>query len=227
MTRVALSLLLALPLAAHAAGDEPGFGTPPYEEPGLRLEIGGPDATVARRVPEPPAEKLPRFRLELGVGLASLLVDPDVSEGYGGGLSLSYGLHRRLAVELSVFFGKNDYEGKLGSFDAAFLAGHVSLGGNLQLTPPGSRWLVSFDLSLGSYLVVGRPIQEDSWSFGVGMGMTFALRLTRWFSIGIRPRYHLFNLAHLGGGELKDLKALMKVGVIDRLEMPATLAFYF
>jgi len=219
-------LLLAAWCPALAAGDEPGSVSLEPEEPGLRLELG-PEGVVARSAAVAPAANLSRFRIELGFGLSSLLVDPDVSEGMGGGLTLSYGLHRRLGVELSVFFGSNGYEGKLGSFDVAFLAGNISLGPTFQLTRPGSRWLATLDLALGSYLVIGRPIQEDSWSFGVGFGMTLGLKLTRWFGIGIKPRYHLFNLAHLGGGELKDLKALTKVGVIDRFELPGYLAFYF
>ena len=227
MTRAALIVVLLLPVTARAAGDEPGSGAPPIEEPGIRWEIAGPDAVVARRGPEAPPAKVPRFRLDFGFGLSSLLVDPDVKEGYGGGLSVTYGLHQRIGVEASVFFAKNDYEGKLGTFDVAFLAGNISLGGTLQLTPPGNRWLATFDLALGSYLVVGRPIQEDSWSFGIAMGMTLGLKLTRWFGIGIKPRYHLFNLARLGGGELKDLKSFTKVGVIDRFELPGYMAFYF
>ncbi len=228
MSRAA-AILLSLLLAptAWAAGDEPGSSSPGAEEPGLRLELAGPDASVARRIREPAAPAGPRFRLDFAFGLSSLLVDPDVGEGFGGGLSLTYGLHRRVGVELTLFFGQNPYDGKLGSFDVSFLAGNISLGPTIQLTSPGSRFIVTADLSLGSYLVVGRPIQEDSWSLGVAFGMTLGLKLTRWFGIGIKPRYHLFNLARLGGGELKDLKSFTKVGVIDRFELPGYLAFYF
>jgi hypothetical protein len=229
MTRTLLLslVLLALGKGAAVASDEPGSTFAETEEPGLRWELPGPEAVAVRGAASTPGVGLPRFRIELGFGLASLLVDPEVSEGMGGGISLSYGLHRRIGVEASIFFATNGYDGKLGSFDVAFLSGNISLGPTLQLTRPGGRWLATLDLAIGSYLVIGRPIQEDSWSFGIAFGMTLGLKLTRWFGVGIKPRYHLFNLAHLAGGELKDLKALTPVGVIDRFELPGYLAFYF
>jgi hypothetical protein len=229
--RIALVLWLAgcvgvaVPRAAAAQGDEPGAPTlAAPDEPGVRLAA---DAVVAATAAAAPAgPRPPAFRVELGFGLCSLLYDPDLAAGYGGGINIAWGMHRRFGVEASIYFGRNPYEGQLGSYGTSFLAGNISLGPVVQLTRPGSRFAISAELALGAYIVV--PFfQEDSWTLGLAGGLTFALKITRNLAIGIKPRYHLFNLARISGPELKDIKALMKIGVIDRFELPGYLAFYF
>jgi hypothetical protein len=211
-----LSALLPALSWAESQGDEPGVTTDGEQ----------PFPKVKQSLSAPSPEDLPAFRLELGFGYASLLVDPDVQEGLGGGMYLAYGLHKRFGVELTAFFSKNAFEDLLGSIGTSFLAGNITLGPIFQVTPPGSRVSVTLDLGMGTYLVV--PIfQESVWTLGFSGGATFALHVTDWFGVGLKCRYHLFNLATISGPELFDLKAFMKIGVIDRLEIPGYLAFYF
>lgn len=194
--------------------DEPG--TYYYQEQNLLL----PDFDPAK------VSDSPRFRLELGAGPTSLLVDPDLGSGYGAGAYLTYGLHNRLGYMLSAFFSKNDYKGKLGQAGHAFLAGNITLGPTVQLTPPGSRVIVSLDFGLGGYLIVP-VVQDNVWSLGVLGGTTLAWRLAKHFGLEIRCHYHLFNVFNISGPLFKDLVALKNVGVVDRLEIPLLLAYYF
>jgi hypothetical protein len=223
-----LGALAVLALLA-VFGAQVVFAAEPVDEPGSRSRADEPGGTVERQPSirsVPAASNIPAFRLELGFGLSSLVVDPEMEQGIGGGLYLAYGLHRRVGVEVTGFFGRNKYGGTLGTYGASFLAGDIALGPIFQLTRPGSRFSVTADLGLGAYVVVPF-LQESVWSLGLSGGVTLGLRLTRWFGVGLKVRYHLFNLARIAGPELKDMKALMKVGVIDRLEIPAYAAFYF
>ena len=209
-----LSLLSTAPVAAEGRLDEPGLPAGP-DEPGL-----------AERFVPAPSFASRGFRVELGFGWASLLEDPEVGEGYGGGLYLSYEFYRRLGAEFSLFFSKNAYEDSLGEIGTNFIAGNLTLGPTVRLTSPSSRWLVTADAAIGAYLIV--PVMQDNvWTLGLSTGMTVGLKLARWFGVAVKLRYHLFNLATLSGPDLKDLKALLDVGVIDRLELPVCMSFYF
>lgn len=216
---VAMALASGLLSSSALAGvDEPGAGTI-LEEPAMdRLDV--------LRAPAGPLEKPVAFRLELGFGWSSLVVDPQVGQGMGGGLYLAWGLNHRFGVELTVFFSTNPYDGKLaslGSYGYAFMAGNITLGPIVQLTRPGSRFMVTFDLGLGAY-VIPQVLQDMVWTFGISGGFTVGYRLARWFGFGIKLRYHLF---HLGGPDFRDPNAFQNVGVVDRFEMPGYLAFYF
>jgi hypothetical protein len=210
--------------AAHAdqqveSVDEPGVG-PVVEEPGTGEPI------LLRSRPDLLVEKGPSFRLELAFGWASLLVDPDVGQGMGGGLYFAMGLNHRLGLELSVFLSSNPYLGEIAnisSYTYSFLAGNITLGPIVQLTRPGSRFMITLDFGLGAY-VIPQILQDMVWTFGLSGGFTFGYRLAHWFGFGIKPRYHIF---HLGGPEFRDPIAFRKVGVVDRFEMPGYLAFYF
>lgn len=209
-------LLLAGPAAAQVGSDEPGAEAL-LDEPGLTVR----DVPSARV-----SSKLPMFRLELAFGYSTLLVDPDIGQGYGGGLFFAWGLHRRFGAEASIFLTNNPFTGPLAKIGNSFLAGNIDLGGLVQLTRPGSRFSLTVDAGFGFYLIV--PVLEaNSWTFGLYTGLTFAIHITRWFGIGVKCRYHLFNLATVSGPEYMDLKSFTKVGVVDRLEIPAYLAFYF
>lgn len=197
--------------AEPSAPDDPVAAEP--DEPGLRLAALSPASSKA-------------FRLELGFGYSSLLVDPDVGEGYGAGLYFSYAFWKRLGAEVSFFFSNNPYDETLGEIGTAFLAGTIALGPTVRLTPEGSRFQLNADLALGAYVIVPYFV-EDTWTLGVSGGLTLSVRIASWFGISLKWRYHLFNLATLAGPDLRDLKALMKVGVIDRMEIPLCLAFYF
>lgn len=210
-----LALLAAWP--AEAQVDEPG-ALVLLDEPGVTVR----DAPASPRL----SPRLPMFRLELAAGYSTLLVDPDIGQGYGGGLFLGWGLHRRLGAEASIYITNNPFTGQFASIGNSFLAGNIDLGGIVQLTRPGSRFSLTLDAGLGFYLIV--PVLEGNvWTFGLYTGLTFAVHITRWFGIGVKCRYHLFNLATVSGPEYRDLKSFNKVGIIDRLEIPAYLAFYF
>jgi hypothetical protein len=199
--------------AQGAPADEPGTQTIP-DEPGVSWMVS---ESVGRE---------PRFRIELGAGYASLLEDPDVAEGYGGGLYLSFEFVRRVGAELTAFFSRNPYEDRLGEFGTSFLAGNITLGPTVRLTPDGARVLVTLDAALGSYLIV--PVLQDNiWTLGISGGVTVALRITSWLGLSLKARYHLFNLANISGPEFRDLKALMEVGVVDRFEIPVCVSFFF
>jgi len=216
---VALLLVGGTRQAGAEELDEPGAWSA-LEDPGL--------GSLRLRQTGEPAPSGPPFRLGLEFGLSSLVVDPEVSEGIGGGLNLAWGVHRRLGVELSGFFSKNTYTDSLGSYGASFLAGNVCLGPTVQLTRPGSSFTISADAGLGAYVAYAMySLREGTWSLGLYGGLSLGYKLTRWMGVGIKLRYHLFNLARMAGPDLKDIKALMTVGVIDRLELPGYVAFYF
>jgi hypothetical protein len=205
------------------SADEPNPYMSP-EEPGLT----DPRAPVAS-ISASPQKSRPdnRFRLEAGFGWSSLVVDPDVGEGFGVGLYMSWEFFWRLGVEASVYFAKNPYdEDALGNIGRDFLSGNISLGPSMRLTPANSRYILTADLLLGTYIIVP-VLQENIWTMGLSGGFSFSVRLFSWFGISVKFRYHLFNLATLSGPELLDLKSLNDVGAIDRFEIPVCLAFYF
>ena len=85
---------------------------------------------------------------------------------------------------------------------------------------------MSLDAVFGGYLVI-HPLQESTWTTGVGGGFTLGKQLTGWLSVGIRVRYHVFNMSRVSGPEIIDIKALRPVAMVDRLEVPAYVAFHF
>ncbi|MCA9668134.1 MAG: hypothetical protein KC503_21195 [Myxococcales bacterium] len=209
---LAVLLLLTTLAPRSARADEPGEGI--ADEPGISATL------------EVPKRDLPMFRIDLAFGFASLLEDPDVKQGYGGGINAAWGMHNRVGIEANIFVSNNNYSGDLGSIGSTFLSGNISAGPFVQLTRPGSRLYVTAEALLGAYMIAP-AVQETIWTLGIGFGMSLGYRITSWFGIGVRVRYHLFNLANISGPELRDIKAFMKVGVIDRMEIPAYVAFYF
>lgn len=205
--------LAAAPARAEGGADEPGASLGP-DEPGIVVVRGDGGGT------ERP------FQLELGFGWASLLEDPDVGEGFGAGINFSYEIGRRIGAELSFFFSKNPYDDTLGDIGTNFLAGSITLGPTVRLTPDNSRIKVTADLGLGPYVIIPYLV-DNTWTLGISGGLTMTLRIASWFGVAVKMRYHLFNLATLGGPELRDLKAFMKVGVIDRFELPICLVATF
>ena len=211
-----LMIILILPTSSLAR-DEPGI-LAVADEPGIEI----PTLTAA---PAPKA-KLSLFRLELAFGLSSLVVDPDVGEGYGGGLHLGLRLIPRVELEVAAAVGVNPYKDLLGGAAALFLAGQVSLGTNVHILQPEGRFNLTLDAGLGAYVLV-QGFQAESWTLGFYGGATFSVKLASWFGVGVRLRYHLFNIASMAGPEYRDLKSFMTIGVVDRLELPAYVAFYF
>ncbi len=167
-------------------------------------------------------------RLELAFGYVSLLADPDLAEGFGGGLYFALGPHPRFGAELSFFVGQNDFIGEFGTIQAsAFLAGNLSLGPVVRLTPV--RWPVSAtaELGLGFYAIKDQLRQDVVLTLGISGGFTVAYHALPWLGIGFKIRYHLFNLANVAGDPLIDVSSLGEVGVIDRFDLPVYVAFYF
>lgn len=210
-----LAFALVFALGGSTASADAPFAGPDLDEPGVTISD----------IPEATSDA-PAFRVELAFGLSSLVVDPDINQGIGGGIYVAYGLHSWIGVEATVFASHNTYKGQLGDASAAFSGGNISLGPIFQLTKPGASFNITIDTALGFYHVVP-TVQEGIWTLGISIGATIGLRLTRWFGIGIKPRYHLHNLANVSGPELLDLKSLRRVGVVDRLEIPAYVALYF
>ncbi len=168
----------------------------------------------------------PNVRLELGFGWSSLLVDPDVGEGYGGGIFIGW-IRYRVGVEVAAFVGVNPYDDRLGQIGSLFFAGALTLGPVVHLTRPGADFSMTLEMGMGGYGIVS-PLQGAIWTLGISGGTTIGYRLAPWFGIGLKLRYHLFNLTTFGSGpDLLDLKSVQRVGVIDRLELPAYVAFYF
>jgi len=166
------------------------------------------------------------FRFAVSFGGSSLLVDPDMEAGMGGGVELGAWLTRRIGLELAVFGSENPYRQGLGDTGIAFWAVNTTLGPTFRLTSPSSDWLLSLDAVFGGYLVI-HPLQESTWTTGVGGGFTLGKQLTGWLSVGIRVRYHVFNMSRVSGPEIIDIKALRPVAMVDRLEVPAYVAFHF
>ena len=222
-TGIYARLVLSTILASVTAGGETAAGAnSAVDEPGLDLRVDEPG--LSYRLPSSPS--LAQVRLELAFGYASLLEDPDIEEGYGGGIFVAWGIHQRLGVEASVFVSNTPFGRELGEIGSTFAVGNINLGPMVQLTRPGQRFSVTAELTMGAYMVVPL-VQETVWSLGFGGGLTFSLKLTRWLGVGLKWRYHLFNIARLSGPELRDLKAFRKVGVVDRMELPGYVAFYF
>ncbi|MFH1132020.1 MAG: hypothetical protein V1754_11835 [Pseudomonadota bacterium] len=201
---------------AHAI-DEPGIDDSFFDEPGMVISKS---ETGSATEPEP---DLYRVRLELGFGYASLLADPLVGEGFGGALHLGVRIHSRVEIEAAVFAGANSYEGLISAAAPYFLAANVSLGTSVHLLPLSSRFFLTLDVGSGAYMVFS-PLDGVVWNWVIHGGLSLGFRFTSWMGVGVKCRYHLFNLA---GPGFRDLNSLTLVGVIDRLEMPAYLAFYF
>lgn len=218
--RVLLATLLVCSLGDGAPAEAEGL-----DEPGLQMAADEPGI----RVRGPAAPSPHRFYLEAGFGLSSLVVDPDVDLGFGGGLYLGYA-YGRFGGEISAYLGRNRYGdsvGEVGSeFVDAFIAGNISAGPTFLITRPDSRVRLSLDFGLGTY-AIANPIQQLVWTFGLHMGASLAYRFTSWLGVGLKLRYHLFNLVRFGGGELLDRVTLSELGVLDRLEIPVFVGLYF
>lgn len=209
-----LIALSSAPALAETHLDEPGVPSGP-DEPGL----------VVSRAVESGLER--PFQLELGFGWASLMEDPDVGEGFGGGLFFSYEIRNRVGASLSFFFSKNPYEDTLGEIGTSFLAGSLSLGPSVRLTPAHSRIRLTAEIGLGAYFVIP-VIVDDTWTLGLHGGLSLSVPITSWFGVSVKLRYHLFNLATLSGPPMRDVvKSITELGVVDRFEIPVCLAFFF
>lgn len=216
---VVIAVISIVGTSSRALGrDEPGDPSA-VDEPGIELPV----LQVAVAAPE---ARLSLIRVELAFGLSSLLVDPDVGEGYGGGLHVGVRLVPRVELEVAAAVGVNPYKDLLGGAASLFLAGQVTLGSSVHLLAPEGRLNLTVDAGLGAYVLV-QGFQAESWTLGFYGGATFSVKLTSWFGVGVRLRYHLFNVAQIAGPEFRDLKSFTAVGVVDRFELPAYLAFYF
>lgn len=168
------------------------------------------------------------YRIEAAFGYASLLVDPDMTEGYGGGLSFTFGFHRWLGVELALAVTNNEFEDQFGTIEGSnFMIVDFTLGPVVRFTPLHWRFVATTELAIGPYMIKDAIRQAMVWTLGVSGGLTVAYRVTDWVAVGVKLRYNLFNLATMAGEELIDVKALREVGVLDRLDLPAYVAVYF
>ncbi len=224
-------VLLSTPGPARA---EEGEEASLLGELGLARPPAPPDAPHAGRTPDEPGPSArreagpggwgPWFEGQLAFGFASLMEDPDLDPGYGGGVFLTLGFHRRVGLEAAIFFSRFAYAEELGAIGSTFIAGNVTSGGVVRLLQPEGRLQLNLEAGLGGYLVYVAPgLWDGQWTLGAYGGASFAVRLTSWIGLGIKLRYHLFNLA---GGEMRDIKSFREVGVLDRLEMPVFVAFY-
>ena len=235
------ALLVATLLAANdsRAQDEPGMEAP-FDEPGPRARANTRPAprgassaaqntepvpdTAIQAAPEGMAG--PTISVGIAGGLSSLVVDPDVENGVAGGLFVDAWFWRHIGVEAAVFAAYNPYVGQLGDIGSSFSGGSISLG-------PMVRWLsasASWELSAGfapGFFYVAPAIQQSSWNFGFTFTAGLCYRPTQWLGFGVKLRYSLFNLAQIEGPELVDLKSFHNIGIVDRLEFPAYVAFSF
>ena len=233
-----LFLLLAVP--AMAWGDEPNEFDSGEDGTELRVRRSsdepfphrGDEPGLKGRVALAPASESGWgkwwYRLELGFGWASLMDDPDLDEGYGGGAYFTFGFHRRWGAELGIYFGSNDYNQELGEIGSAFMAGAITMGPVFHVLDPAGRLNLTLELGIGWYVIVPPPIlQDESWTLGIYGGATLSFKVFSWVGVGVKLRYNLFNMGVVSGDELRDIKALKPMGVVDRFELPIFLAFYF
>jgi hypothetical protein len=206
--------------------DEPGL-VQAFDEPGLQPASAKTVIVAESSPPASPAQHT--LRLELGAGLSSLVVDPDATAGYGGGAYLGYE-YGRFGAELTVFLARNNYSGQLGDAGSAildsFIAGNISLGPTFLVTSPDKPYHVRLDVAFGTY-PIANAIQQLVWTFGLSAGVSVGYRINRWFGVGAKLRYHLFNLTQFGGDMLLDRATLQEIGVVDRLEIPIYVGLYF
>lgn len=213
-----LTLFAALLVAMAAeAADEPGMAGV-LDEPGITL-VQTPSAE--------PSVDAPRFWVRLGAGISSLVVDPDVNTGVAGTLALGVRLYGRLSLEAQIAAAYNTFGGDLGEAGSfAFGGGSVSLVPQFEITPPGAMFAVLVDGGLGFYYTA-EMLQDSSWSLGFSAGVGLEWRIFGWLALGVRARYHLFNVARISGPELIDVKSVQKIGLVDRLEVPGYVALTF
>jgi len=192
------------------------------DDPGLaRLLRRGP---AIEEEAEPPApfepEHWPLFRFGMAFGYASPLVDPDVNEGYGGGLDVALG--RRLTLELRSSAAYNRYVDPLDNMGVQFISGDITLG-------PGYAFFVRPRLRMAFFGGVGPAWMSTwlgiTWSIGVMGGMGLEWEVNRWFGLRVEARYHLFHLTEIGGEKFYDRRALRTIGPVDRLDIPVGLVF--
>ncbi|MCB9556204.1 MAG: hypothetical protein H6707_08895 [Deltaproteobacteria bacterium] len=218
--KILISLLLLVVLPAGTGWAAPGSDAPGDSESESSADAPG----LARRFA--PA-KASHFVAEIAFGLSSLLDDPDVKQGIAGDLRIAwFPGAASFGLEASAAVAKNDYSGSLGQAGTTFIAGNISFGPTMRWIGAGGGYQLSTSFTLGGYLVVP-PVQEWSWSLGVAFGGACAVRVVSWLWVGVRLRYHLFNLTSLSGPALLDIKGFQKVGVIDRLEIPFYVSLQF
>lgn len=206
-----LSLILLYSQIANAEYDAPGFSLAFCDQPTIRAQNNS---------------SFPSLRVELAFGLSSMVVDPDLQQGIGGGLYLGFNLNRWLGIEASIFGSYNQYKGDLGSAGPGFSGFNITIGPSFLLTPPKYPLFFSIDLGAGAYYILPF-IQESVWEVGFSAGLTLGFRFNQHFGVGIKPRYHIHNIKTLAGPELFDPKSFKQIGVVDRLEVPFYVAFYF
>ena len=102
------------------------------------------------------------------------------------------------------------------------------MGPVFNVLDPGGRLFLTLDAGIGWYVIIPPPIlQDEAWTFGIYGGATFGVKIFSWLGAGIKLRYHLFNLSTVAGEDLRDIKALNEMGVVDRFELPVFVAFYY
>lgn len=195
--------LLTLGLARAATPDDPALA-----------RVLGQPATIGASSEPAADESFPRWRIGLGFGWASPVVDPDLREGFGGNVHLAFG--QRVALELRIGGAYNKYEPPLDNLGVPFASGDITVGPGIPLllrrqgridlfAGVGPAWMVSW---LGT-----------TWSIGTVAGIGGELRVNPWFGLRLEAAYHLFHLAEIGGPKFYDRKSLREVGPVDRFEL--------
>ncbi|MBW2731506.1 MAG: hypothetical protein JRH20_03880 [Deltaproteobacteria bacterium] len=193
------------------------------DEPGITLQRA-PSATPDTDAPDTDA---PAFWVRLGAGMSSLVVDPDINTGVAATLALGMRIYRRFSVEAQLAAAYNPFGGDLGEAGhVAFGGGSLSLAPQIELTRPGAAFAVILDTGIGFYYTAPM-LQEGSWSLGFSAGMGLEWRIFHWLALGVRARYHLFNITRISGPELIDVKSVQQIGIVDRLEIPGYVALTF
>lgn len=233
-------LVCALPLSARADLDHDfdqldeetrPAPPPPADSPARYTRVGDEPRLIGRAtttVSTPSGWGDWWLRTEVAFGWSSLVVDPDIDEGYGGGLFITAGFHRRVGLELSVYFAENPFNGKLGEPGSTFLSGNISFGPVVRLLDPAGRLQITLEAGMGFYLIPPPPILQDpAWTLGIYGGGDLSFRIFSWLGVGFKLRYQLFNLTTVSGSDLRDIKSFQTMGVVDRLDLPVYLSFHY
>lgn len=182
------------------------------DDPALARALEVPSVTA----PAPPAESHvhPPWRISGNFGWASPAVDPDVREGFGGGLQFAFG--RTVAAELRASAGYSHYEDPLDNAGIPFASGDITVGVGLPLL---LRSEGRIDLFAGFGPAWMNSWLGVTWSLGTVAGLGAELLVAPSFGFRLEAAYHVFHLTEIGGPKFYDRNSLREIGPVDRFDL--------
>lgn len=155
--------------------------------------------------------------VSLGFGWFSPLVDPDVSEGYGGSATLFVRFADWFGARAAIDIARHDMEGPFDEIPYPYTNGDIVFGPAFELTRLGSPVAVRLFTETGAYW--SSYLLGLVWTWGIDFGSTLLWRMTDYLGLELELRYHLYNLGSVGDQDLLCPRTLRPLGVVDRLDL--------